>query len=269
MSTAHTSRRALRLPTTLAALATLVGCGNAPPPPPPPTAPFPANLPPAVEALRAKVTARYGNARTYRDKGTGTTSLRSMTPMKLEFDTAFARNGGFRWSFTNDLLPGGLARRSCVVWSVDGRTWNVWAEVTRTTRQFGSLSLALAGPTATSNGLARVVPELLVPSQSRSTLFTGLTAPTVRGKEQLDGIECDVLEGGILGTEGTTTIWIDPKGAIRKYRMVMKVDPSKLPPSKDSPDVSRAPFEAVTEFVFEPEFDVDVSSAETAFKPPS
>lgn len=266
----RTLPRALAISAFLAVVTAASSCSNAPPPPVP--GPFPANNPPAVDALIKRVTTRYGNAKSYRDKGTGTTTLASLGTTKLDFDTAFARDGGFRWRYTNDLLPGGSVRRTSAVWSPNGEAWSFWTELTGKTTQFDSLGMALAGPTGVSNGLARIVPELLLPNQGRSTLFIGLTNPVVRGKETLSGVECDVIDGGILGADGATTIWIDATGAIRKYRQTMKVDPSKLPPppSQGSPGgMPTKPFEVVSEFVFDPQFDVEVSASDTAFTPPS
>jgi len=230
---------------------------------------------PEVHSLVRRVTDRYAQAKTYRDTGTGTTTLGpGLPPTKLEFETAFVRDGGFRWSFrqTSPPLPAPY-----VVWSPDGRAWNSWWKVTGTAERFDSFRMAMAGPTGISQGLTMIVPDLLKPDGGDAWFFLGLIDPKIRGKEEVDGVVCEILEArrSIDGEEfGAVTIWIDPSGAIRKYRSAATIDPAtmptppSLPPAEAERIRSRPKFESVTEFLFAPTFDGAVSEADVAFTPP-
>ncbi len=242
---------------------------------PPKTVPAAAADSPEVRALVQRVTARYGEAKTYRDTGTGTfTSSLKMPPWKIEFATAFIRDGGFRWRFQET-----DARSSMpfVVWSPDGRAWNSWWRLKGTTERFNSRAQAFVAPTGLSKGLALIVPDLLRPDGGDPRFFRGLTDRTIRGKEPIDGVECEVLEGrrDIDGTNfQSVTLWIDAGGAIRKYRDVTTIDPSALPvhplftPEQVRRIRTQPKVESTTEFLFTPSFDGPVSKEDVAFTPP-
>jgi hypothetical protein len=243
---------------------------------PPATAPAAAADSPDVQALIRRVTARYGEAKTYRDSGTGTTTYGPKTPStQLTFETAFIRGGGFRWSFQE---KGSRPPMPYVVWSPDGRTWNSWWKLKGTTEQFDSLRMALAGPTGISNGLTMIVPDLLRPDGGDSWLFLGLVDRKIRGTEEVDGVACEILEArrSIGGKEfGTVTAWVDASGAIRRYRGVATIDaatmpiPPSLPPEEAERFRARPKFESITEFRFSPTFDGPVAKEDLAFTPPA
>ena len=243
---------------------------------PPATAPAAVADSPDVQALIRRVTARYGEAKTYRDSGTGTTTYGPKTPStQLTFETAFIRGGGFRWSFQE---MGSRPPMPYVVWSPDGRTWNSWWKLKGTTEQFESLRMVLGGPTGISHGLTMIVPDLLKPDGGDSWFFLGLMDPKIRGKESIDGVACEILEGrkGIDGKDfSTVAIWIDASGAIRKYRSSMTIDPAKSTYPKSMPRAevegmqARPKFESTTEFLFTPTFDGPVTKEDVAFTPPA
>jgi hypothetical protein len=243
---------------------------------PPATAPAAAADSPEVRALVQRVTARYGEAKTYRDTGTGSTTLGPGVPATgIEFETAFIRDGGFRWSFQK---TGSRPPMPYVVWSPDGRAWNSWWKLKGTTERFDSFRMAVAGPTGISNGLTMIVPDLLRPDGGDSWFFIGLVDRKIRGKEPIDGVECEILEArrSIDGKEfGAVTVWVDASGAIRRYRGTATIDPAtmpippSLPPEEAERFRARPKFESITEFRFTPTFDGPVPTEDVAFTPPA
>jgi len=231
---------------------------------------------PEARAIADRVIAKYANAKTYRDTGRGTMNLGpGSLPIQFEFRTAFRREGGMLWSYTRTMPPG--PSDTYTVWSGDGKEWNTFWTVKGTVERTDKPSKAFAPLAGTSSGLSMIVPNLLgVTREAPSFFFFRFVGLRIAGKEEVGGVPCEILEGRELGGgEGTLSVWVDAAGAIRKYRQVVKVDPSKMPvpPSMPAEEAARLraqpKFESTTEFTFEPVFDAEVTEADLSFTPPA
>lgn len=250
-----------------------------------PPAAAPASAPPAEQqkedsadarALVARVVERYSKAKTYRDTGTGTTSLApGMPSSQLSFRTAFRRDGGMLWSFKTAAMPGRAPDSEYVVWSSDRKTWSSWWKLKPAVESTKSARLAFGTPAGISSGLSTILPTLLGVTGQPADIFARCEGMRTAGKEDVGGVSCEILEARQTGEEATVSMWIDATGAIRKHRSKRTVDPSKIPPPPGIPadEAKRMrempKFDSVTEFVFEPVFDTEVKAEDTAFTPPA
>ena len=229
---------------------------------------------PEARAVADRVVAKYANAKTYRETGRGTMKLGPTPPTRFEFRTAFRRDGGMLWSYTRTMPPG--PSETYTVWSGDGKEWNTFWTVKGTVERTDKPSKAFAPSAGTSSGLSMIVPNLLgVTREAPSFFFFRFGGLRIAGKEEVGGVPCEILEGREFAGEGTLSVWVDAGGAIRKYRQVVTVDPSKMPvppsmPAEEAARMRAVPkFESTTEFTFDPVFDAQVTEKDLAFTPPA
>lgn len=228
---------------------------------------------PEATVLVQRIRTRYAQARTYRDSGTGRAEGDGAYPAtELEFSTAFARRGGFKWMFSLERLP----HKPFVVWSADCRSWKTRWGLEGEVKSHDSLQSALAGPTGISLGLAQIIPPLLRADGGEGTLFVRMGGKRVIGREPLRGVWCDIMESvGPKGGTDSITLWVDSTGAIRKYVEKSTIEPAKIAqmPGLPKEEVERmrkeAPYVSTKTFLFQPEFDVELAPEETALALPA
>lgn len=232
-----------------------------------------------ARALADKVIARYASAKTYRDRGTGSTETStepSVSKSLLDFHTAFRRDGGMLWSFSRSPVPGRPPEHPYVVWSTDLKSWNSWWALNGETKPNMDAGLAFGAPAGVSHDLSTIVPSLLGILRNGEDYFGfRFSGMRIVGTEVLGGVPCQMLEGRTVHFGDVNTLWIDDTGAIRRYRSRGTVDPSKAEPSKQMSAEeavrmrARPKYEFVTEFNFEPVFDGQLNDEDTEFKPPA
>jgi hypothetical protein len=174
----------------------------------------------------------YETAKTYRDEGkvdsvidAGAQKISDSKP----FTTAFERDGRFRWQFEHSAMPGRKVDQKYLVWSDDQKTFRSRWTLMGKTDTFSSIDMAMAGPTGVSGGSATAVIPLLRPDIKIALRDTDLHDPRIVGTEKLDGVECTMIRGTQPSADSVVVLWLDSGHAIRKIKLNMDVDPSKLP----------------------------------------
>jgi hypothetical protein len=230
----------------------------------------PATQPADAETMLRAAEKRYSAAKTYRDQG----SVRVKMILKSRniederpFSTAFERDGRFRWEFRSSAIPGGKPVQQYALWSRDQKAFESWWDVTRQHQRQNSIDMALAGPTGISGGSATAIIPLL-----RSTQWggkrTSLKAPSVKGAEKIQGVDCTIIEG-LDQTGASVRLWLDSTFAIRQIFESREIDPAKLPKPEGGPaEPAQEKFTTETTIVIQPTFDAPIPDKEFTFNPP-
>lgn len=169
------------------------------------------------------------------------------------FTTAFHRDKGMLWKFDH----AGYANvqwAPIAVWSRDLQMFD-WSWPAMNNGGTGvSAWDALAPSLGNTSHMAGAVPALLLADANLRyvRLWPGrLTGIADAGDEAVDGVMCFMVDaGGWMKRD--VRLWIDPSGALRKFRAVFVA-----PPFFDVPE--RASTAVVT---YRPEFDVEIADLE-------
>lgn len=167
----------------------VAGCGGSTTP-----ATKPRAEPTATEIV-AKLEAVYASARTYSDRGTARNP-----DATLAFDTTFVRGARFKLDVRNEIDP----QRGFVIWADPTHTYSRYYAPARTTDDGPGLGIAVAVATKPSNGVVRLLVNLLDPA---SAPRARLANPKLAGVETIDDRPCWKIIGERDG--GETTLWID------------------------------------------------------------
>jgi hypothetical protein len=203
---------------------------------------------PTAEEILGRMAKAYAECKTYRDSGVVRTVIRrdeGDLEEELQFDTAFVRPGRFRFVYSEQ-ASGSAA--SYIVWRQDGDVRS-WCRFARSAEPPKSLNLALAAATGVSQGVAHVIPALLLPKEIGGRKLTHLTEVWRIEDAEADDVPCFRVEG--LYADSPMTIWID-----KATHLVRRIDERSS--DGDSTTTTR----------YMPAIDVDISEEELAFDPP-
>ncbi len=198
----------------------------------------------AAQDLLKACAARYGKAKAYSDIGTWTVESTRGGATETEtvsFSTAFERDGRFVWRCTYPASVGSKQQIDSIVWSSEQKQWNCRATGEPQPAPFEDLQTATQKIVASTSGLPRVILPML---QMRGTPTTGaeyfkLARPVIKGKEQVDGVECTRVGGSCEAyPEGASvaTLWIDAQFFVRRVENVLIIrDPGAAGGKQPSP----------------------------------
>lgn len=216
------------------------------------------------EARLAACARKYAECKTYRDEGVVVTEFKTAVEFtaRYPFRTAFERDGRFRWQVQHSIAPGGKPEHTCTVWSDDQKAYRSYWTLMPHEESFNEFTMAMAGPTGISSGAATAIVPLLEPKIEIQWRTTDVSNPKQTGKDQVDDVDCVVIDGDI--PQGRITLWLDDANAIRKIRKVAELDPSEIAPRKEARRMEK--FTTVTTITIKPVFDDEIDDEH--FAPP-
>ncbi len=206
----------------------------------------------SLAALRALHTV-YLECATYRDEGEVEQVFvkdGGRRTVRLPFETAFVRDGGYRYEFRS--RRGEEEWDRYVVWR-DGDTWRSWWSVGPQAKEATSLNGVLAGPSGVSGGSATIVPGLLQAGPGWGDWLTQPGSVALEDPEVVDGRRCDRLRLEYGTISPPWTVWVD-----QEQHLVRRMFQSR--------EVND--FVVETTIAFRPEVGVAIPAAELAFEPP-
>src|SRR5688572_27831837 len=167
-------------------------------PPRPPTM-----SPMDAKALLQKMAATYAGMAAYTDRGMVTTAFIQGTERRearRPFATAFQRPQRFRFEFSDEATG-----HRFTIWQDTPPARLLWTELGNNGGT-KDRTLAIAPATGVSGGSALTIPRLLMPERIQSRALTDLEMPTLDGEEEIDGVRCWRLRGGLGNARQTIFI---------------------------------------------------------------
>ena len=219
----------------LIALFNLIGCSSSE-----------SSLPtdPSAETIINRMREAYANCTNYQDTGvrsvTYTQNSINTSTDQLSFSTAFVRSERFRFEHKDLLIP---SQPSYIIWR-NGEDVLSWWDIVPGIQTQDSLSMAIAGATGVSQGLAVTIPSLLIPDQVG--LYYIIPDAQRLQDAVVDGVNCY----RIIDTSGST-YWIDAKTYFIRRIEAYSID-----------------FSAIIVTMYNPIVDGTVSDDALAFNPP-
>lgn len=193
----------------------------------------------------------YLGCQSYRDRGLVRIVIfesRGERVVERPFETAFERNGRFRFEFADRDMLG--RNRIYIVWT-DGQDVLTWWDLKPEIESKGSLSAAIAGATGVSGGSAHRVPVLLMPDRVSGRSPAYMTDLERHANEIVESVECFTISGDHGGHQ--TTLWIDTSSfLIRRTAWEMEGDG----------------FRAERTTTYDPAIDIEIPAEDLAFEPP-
>jgi len=151
------------------------------------------------EEILAAMVDRYAGCHSYRDNGRVVTRyFQQLRPYSIikPFKTAFVRPEQFRFEFRSRHGDAEEDWDSYIVWA-RGSEVLTWWDVRPGIERPESLGLAVAAATGVSGGSSHTIPTLLLPDEIGGRSLSELIELHPLGDEQLDGVMCYRLTGGL------------------------------------------------------------------------
>ena len=148
----------------------------------------------------------YRTCRSYQDAGTVRVTFGMESPPRVEeqtFRTAFVRPDQFRF----DYVSSPRTRATNTIWRSGPLVWSKY-EFSLTAEKQESLSMAVAGATGVSNGVAHTIPALLMPDQVSGWRLTELGSVGRLEDEKLGPVTCSRIRGVVAGGL-PVIVWLD------------------------------------------------------------
>jgi outer membrane lipoprotein-sorting protein len=205
-----------------------------------------------------RMLAAYANARSYRDTAVIRTTWSGsdgFTTQQL-FETAFVRDGGFRFDYVDQKersLMRMLRRRPdsrMVVWG-DNANARSWWTVDDGKVEDGTLGLAIAGASGVSGGPSPSVPKMLLPNTLGGSRLDELEGATVASVDSFRGHECYRLAG--KWRNAAEELWIDRESSLLRRIRQVNIDDGET-------------IEKIT--AYDPVINVDIPDEVFRFEPP-
>jgi hypothetical protein len=168
---------------------------------------------PDARTLLQSCRTRYETLQSYADVGCVYITYGGAAPhtQRLPFQTAFTRQGGFRFEFTDRFML--FPPTHFAVWT-QGSEVRSWWTIHPVVEHFHSLADAIAGATGISGGSAHTVPTLLLASQGTGWRITDVRSPELLGLQTLpDSTACYVIAGKNFCGD-TIHLWLDRQNLV-------------------------------------------------------
>lgn len=210
---------------------------------------------PSAFRLFNQMIAAYESCQSYLDMGRVQTvflTKQGRRTVVKPFSTAFVRPDAFRFEFQS--RRGEEEWDRYIVWKQGTAVKSLWT-MNKQEREFGQLSLALAGALGVSSRASHIIPILLMPDSINSESLKTLKELKLLGEEPVEKRAAYKIEGqDFRGV--TMTVWLD-----KESQLILKV----FQKNKVEPVNGGESFETETTFFYEPQINAKVPAARLEF----